>query len=510
MKRKTLAIIVSGLIVPKWIYDTLSNLVANPGQDVHIVVIPNHPVKGIFSCDGMIGRSIDKLPSKIKKVLGKGNRNAFKPMDIRHLTERTSRENNTRYNQIDQVLSLIGPLPELMLTNLRTHQCGIAILTVQAAYLNSPQDLNNFDYTEPGSGLALFEYESVYGVFAQDISTTIARSNSWILNNLCSVLPYVIPELLHKALSISSEHSKQKKLGGSVKPQQHPISISPSLDRNLKYAIDRFKAPPKWELMYAQRNMDLYDLSSYRRLQIPLYTEWADPFVVNHEGKSYVFYEDYPYRLSKTAHLSAAEVRSDGTLKLYEKIIVEPFHLSYPQVFRIENQYYMLPETSQDRSLRLYRCLRFPDQWTLERRLMQGKDCADSTLFYSEDRYWLFTSHSTGSEGHNSNLYLYSTTDLFADEWTSHPQNPIHTDIRRSRMAGPIYVKDGKRYRLSQYSEHYYGEAINFNEIIELNERTYREKPVSRLGPSEDHQIAGIHTYTETEEFRFVDVLRKR
>lgn len=510
MSKTTLGIIVGGTAVPRWIYETILNLSDCPKRDIRLIVIPDPPAKGIFATDGKIGRTLDKLPSLFRRVLGRGRKNAFKAMDIRSVTERSFRDNNAGYDQLDQVLSLIGPVPDSLLAKLRYAGCGIAILSVQSAYLRSVRLPQPDDYSVPGNGLALFEYERGDFVFSQDISTRMVGTDGWILNNLCEVLPDVIPELLLKTLTVDREPARHDKLEAAKPLQRKPIGLSAGLERKLKYAIGKFKSPPRWELMFTSRNRDIHDLSTYRRIQPPRDTEWADPFAVDHEGKSYVFYEDFPYRSSPRAHLSAAEIRPDGSLKVYEKIIVEPFHLSYPQVFRIHGEIYMLPETSQDKSLRIYRCLRFPDRWVLEKRLLEGKDFADSTLYYSEDRYWLFTSHSNGSEGHNSNLYLYSAADPFSDEWVPHPENPIHTDIRRSRMAGPIYEKDGKRYRLSQYSEHHYGEAVNFNEIIELNERSYREIPVDRLGPSEHPRIAGVHTFTETANVRFVDVLRKR
>lgn len=511
MTTLSLDVIVSGPKVPRWIYDTIANVAAMPNVTVRIVQLNGHRARGIFSTEGPLGTAAGKLPKPMRKALGKYGDNAFVPTDIRDLRIRIVTEDQIAEETPGLALSLAGTLPAPLLATLQEHRAGIASVRVRELYPATANDISSrIAYEATGNGLALFEFQRGDYRFAQDISTTIARSDAWIKNNLCLTLPCMIAELLNKALTIEKRDLTVSELAPATgsRTKRRRSRLAASLVRQFKFAFDRIKPPPKWELMYADRHFNLHDLSAYRRIAPPPDTEWADPFAVEHEGSTYVFFEDYPYKAAAKAHLSAVEIRPDGTRKLYEKIVDEPFHLSYPQVFRFDGTYYMMPESSQDRSLRIYRCLRFPDRWVLEKRLLEGKDFADSTLFAHGGKYWLFTSHSTGREGHNSNLYLYSSTDPFSGDWVPHPHNPIHTDIRRSRMAGPVYKKDGKIYRLSQYSEHHYGEAVNLNEIVELNEHSYREIPAARLEPSRARGVAGIHTITETSSLRFVDALR--
>ena len=42
------------------------------------------------------------------------------------------------------------------------------------------------------------------------------------------------------------------------------------------------------------------------------------------------------------------------------EIINEPFHMSFPNVFKFENEFYMMPENSESNQLRLYNAVDFP------------------------------------------------------------------------------------------------------------------------------------------------------
>ena len=47
----------------------------------------------------------------------------------------------------------------------------------------------------------------------------------------------------------------------------------------------------------------------------------------------------------------------------------------------------MLPETSGNRTVELYRCVEFPHRWELDRVLMDGVHAVDATLA-EHDRRW--------------------------------------------------------------------------------------------------------------------------
>lgn len=61
-------------------------------------------------------------------------------------------------------------------------------------------------------------------------------------------------------------------------------------------------------------------------------------------------------------------------------VLKENFHLSFPTVFDWRGEVWMLPETSADHSLTLYRCTQFPDKWEKVQAFSVGRELCDSII----------------------------------------------------------------------------------------------------------------------------------
>ena len=61
-------------------------------------------------------------------------------------------------------------------------------------------------------------------------------------------------------------------------------------------------------------------------------------------------------------------------------------HLSYPFVFEHEGVVYMLPERGEAGRVELHRAVAFPDEWRLDRVLLDGLTAVDATLHVGEAR----------------------------------------------------------------------------------------------------------------------------
>jgi len=86
----------------------------------------------------------------------------------------------------------------------------------------------------------------------------------------------------------------------------------------------------------------------------------ADPFVVEHDGATYVFCE----RLEPgAARGSIAYVRLDGSARPAGPpvtVLMREYHVSYPFVFSRGGDVYMIPESIENESVDLYRAVDFP------------------------------------------------------------------------------------------------------------------------------------------------------
>jgi hypothetical protein len=170
-----------------------------------------------------------------------------------------------------------------------------------------------------------------------------------------------------------------------------------------------------------------------------------------------------------------------------------------------------VPESSTKSSIDLYECVNFPYDWKLIMTLMENVNAVDTTLFYHNDFWWLFTAMPCNPNSpYHKELYLFYSDTLFTNEWIPHPLNPIVTDVKNFRPAGKLIIKNGKIYRPSQYCTDTYGVGINLYEIDVLSENDYKEIKVNSIKPNWNKKLIGTHTFTYDETFTIIDVFTKR
>ncbi len=199
----------------------------------------------------------------------------------------------------------------------------------------------------------------------------------------------------------------------------------------------------------------------------------ADPFMIRQNGKWHMFFEVIHH---DSHHGDIGLATSDDGLKWqYEQIVLsEPFHLSYPCVFECNNEFYMIPETSWEDSVRLYKARKFPYEWTLKKVLINISGVTDATPFYFDNRWWLFTSVTS-----HDVLQLFFSKHL-TGPWQEHPCSPIvKGNCRSARPGGRLLVLDGQIIRFAQDDYPSYGTALRAFEILELSRTAYREREVT-------------------------------
>jgi len=199
----------------------------------------------------------------------------------------------------------------------------------------------------------------------------------------------------------------------------------------------------------------------------------ADPFMLLKNGKYFMFFE-VMNRQTGQGDIGYAE-SADGRKWKYRKIIIdEDFHLSYPYVFEWDNNYYLIPESTKDLSVRLYKAISFPEKWEYVGNLLTGVHYADSSLFRYKDKWWMFVSTGKGD------LNLYYSNHLLTG-WMPHPMNPIiKLNKHISRPGGRVFVYNDELYRLTQDDDPSYGIQVFAFLITKLSENQYAEKMASQ------------------------------
>ncbi|MEL6924385.1 MAG: hypothetical protein AAFO94_10090 [Bacteroidota bacterium] len=262
-----------------------------------------------------------------------------------------------------------------------------------------------------------------------------------------------------------------------------------------------------WEAAFAK----------YHKLLPPKDVFWADPFLVAHEDRLFLFIEELPFATDR-GYLSAMEVLKDGSVTPPKKILEKPYHLSYPFVFQYEDKYYMVPESYEDRSVQLYESVAFPYQWQFKKYLMRDVKAFDSTICFHEGRWWLFCTIGTpAGTGDNDALHLFYADSPISEKWTAHPLNPIVTDVRSARPAGKIFRSDeqvmphlpkGSLIRPAQDCALKYGHGFKLMQIEELTPTTYRERELHHIRPNWDATLSRTHSFNHANGRVVIDAIR--
>lgn len=196
----------------------------------------------------------------------------------------------------------------------------------------------------------------------------------------------------------------------------------------------------------------------------------ADPFMIKVKDVWYMFFEIR----NKDSYLTelAYATSSNGLEWKYQKVIQpDSFFQSYPYVFEWNGEYYMIPECSKSKSIRIYKAKDFPEEWILDNVVAVGKDYVDPSILRYEDKWWIIASTTENSE-----LHIFYADNL-KGSWKEHPLNPIIKMVKKSaRPAGRIIEYGGNIYRFSQDCSNYYGEKVLAFKIIKISETDYKEE----------------------------------
>jgi hypothetical protein len=251
-------------------------------------------------------------------------------------------------------------------------------------------------------------------------------------------------------------------------------------------------------------------LDGFRFLPNPPGRFLADPFLVERDGRTWLFVEDYGFD-DRRGVISCGELEPSGRVRGLTPCLERPYHLSYPSVFWHDGVAWMVPESEQAGTVDLYRAEEFPFRWVHECTLLRLRS-VDPTPFRHGDRWWLYVTH-TAVPGIGVMTLLFHAPRL-TGPWTLHPASPVSTDVRTARGAGPVWTQDGRLFRPSQDCAERYGRALVLNEVTTLTPDAYAERVERRIEIAPELGYDGLHHYHRLGDWEVVDTrgqaLRKR
>ena len=239
----------------------------------------------------------------------------------------------------------------------------------------------------------------------------------------------------------------------------------------------------------------------------PLDFEWADPFIFRNNQKDYIFFENNDLKLNR-GKISCGLLYKNKLINVKDVLIFK-YHLSYPFLWRYKRNIFLIPESSSNKSIQIWKSTNFPYKWKIFKTIFKNEYCCDTTIITDNKKNnWLFTNKSNDhTDDPNNELYVYKIIGNF-DQFIPHKLNPVITDCRIARNAGNLNFKD-IILRPSQINDSSgYGLGVNINKITSLSLENYEEKIIKKIYPLIQHKFNGLHHISNAQN-RLVFDIRK-
>jgi hypothetical protein len=247
------------------------------------------------------------------------------------------------------------------------------------------------------------------------------------------------------------------------------------------------------------------DLSgpAWQVVRSPATNFYADPFPVTWQGRTFVFFEDLDHRVGKGI-ISAIEFGAHGPINTAIPVLEESWHLSYPFLLEFDGALWMIPESTANRDVTLYKCIEFPHRWERHTTLLSGLELADATIVRHGAFHYLFGATRDGAGGYSDTLSIYYA-DHPLGPWQPHHSNPVLLDRVAARPAGNFIARNGRLLRPAQDCSNGYGCALTLIEVDELSPSSFRQSIRKVIGTGADWPGRKLHTLNRSGRLEVID-----
>ncbi|MCM1125564.1 MAG: hypothetical protein NC429_03755 [Lachnospiraceae bacterium] len=235
----------------------------------------------------------------------------------------------------------------------------------------------------------------------------------------------------------------------------------------------------------------------------------ADPFLFQYKEDTYIFAEMW-INIKRKGVIAFSKWDGKKFTK-WVPVIEESYHLSYPNIFMINEEIFICPESSQVQEIYLYKAVDFPYIWEKQNSILSNDKYVDTTFFGYENNIYGFTYRLLEDKRNkNGQLLLFKVENgkaVFLED------NPVSEDDSVARPGGKCIERDNMKIRISQDCNGAYGKGLVFSEMS-FNGEKYEERILRKVYPKEidynkNYNLIGIHTYNELDEFQVIDLRSK-
>lgn len=263
----------------------------------------------------------------------------------------------------------------------------------------------------------------------------------------------------------------------------------------------------------------LYECSDsvicYSELFANKYSWYADPILFKNNNSIYLFLEKFDYKTNKGE--IACSLYNNASFEDPVSIIKESFHMSFPTVFSVGNDIYMIPETSEDLSIRIYKAYDFPLGWELFKRIDINCEIVDSIVIDKKDNFVTFVGSKL-----NKNNPLECSFFVYRIFFNT-TKNDIDFQIIREnsqyslldRMGGGcLYIgKEKNKLLIPTQESSLIDYGINVNFRLFHDDLSLDKKIVKKVSPNsieiegvDRRSYIGIHTYSTLDDIEIIDM----
>lgn len=237
-------------------------------------------------------------------------------------------------------------------------------------------------------------------------------------------------------------------------------------------------------------------------LEPTLHRWYADSFPFVENGREYIFVEIMDDNNGEKGTIGVIDLQDN---KGFVEIINEPFHMSFPNVFKYKNNIYMMPETSESNQLRLYKSEKFPYKWKLQSVLYDGIAVVDTVFVKTEEDNVIYAIGQKIPEKNNVMFKIDTNT------WKA-KLVPLIGDYVDKRPAGNfIQYKDGIYHALQECGR-VYGEYLHLCKLDYFDGEMFRETEigtytVANMTINSKRKYRRVHTLNRMGNLEVIDLL---
>lgn len=266
-----------------------------------------------------------------------------------------------------------------------------------------------------------------------------------------------------------------------------------------------------WSIAYRKKRdgLLLEDGSDFKIINNGHKGWYADPFLFDYNGKTYLFAEFFSYKLGRGIIVYSEYDESKECFKKYQPIIIEDYHLSYPNVFVWNNKIYMIPEAHKSESVYLYEAVNFPHDWKKVKVLMRDIKLVDTTPFEINGSLKAITMQIDKDNPKHNNVMML--LDIDKDTFEVSNCKVVTDNISLARPGGKVIKIDNELIFVTQDCKEEYGKSLNFIKVCDIDKTGVTLRLVKKINTDQiaiinGSRASGIHTYNISNNLEVIDL----